>query len=61
MDPHQATRFAGCGLQVLEEAGVANLGWTPEAVAAAVDLHRWAVFPTASVPDTPRFDHYLDF
>jgi predicted O-methyltransferase YrrM len=25
MDPHQATRFAGCGLQVLNEAGVAGL------------------------------------
>jgi predicted O-methyltransferase YrrM len=25
MDPHQATRFAGCGLQVLDEAGVAGL------------------------------------
>jgi predicted O-methyltransferase YrrM len=25
VDPHQATRFGGCGLQVLEEAGVAPL------------------------------------
>ena len=25
VDPHQATRFADCGLQVLEEAGVASL------------------------------------
>ena len=25
IDPHQATRFAGCGLQFLEEAGVAEL------------------------------------
>jgi predicted O-methyltransferase YrrM len=25
IDPHQATRFAGCGLQFLEEAGVAHL------------------------------------
>jgi hypothetical protein len=25
IDPHQATRFAGCGLQVLGEAGVAGL------------------------------------
>jgi hypothetical protein len=25
LDPHQATRFAGCGLQLLEEAGVAEL------------------------------------
>jgi predicted O-methyltransferase YrrM len=25
LDPHQQTRFAGCGLQVLEDAGVARL------------------------------------
>jgi predicted O-methyltransferase YrrM len=25
LDPHQATRFGNCGLQVLEEAGVASL------------------------------------
>lgn len=25
IDPHQATRFAGCGLQFLDEAGVADL------------------------------------
>jgi predicted O-methyltransferase YrrM len=25
LDPHQATRFAGCGLQFVEEAGVAEL------------------------------------
>ena len=25
VDPHQATRFANCGLQVLEDAGVASL------------------------------------
>jgi len=25
VDPHQATRFGGCGLQVLEEAGVTPL------------------------------------
>jgi predicted O-methyltransferase YrrM len=25
LDPHQATRFAGCGLQFLDEAGVAEL------------------------------------
>ena len=25
VDPHQATRFAGCGLQFLEEAGLADL------------------------------------
>jgi predicted O-methyltransferase YrrM len=25
VDPHQATRFAGCGLQLLEEAGLAEL------------------------------------
>jgi predicted O-methyltransferase YrrM len=135
IDPHQATRFAGCGLQVLREAGlgdlvehhaeesllalprflgerrtfdlafvdgdhrfdgifldlvylarlvrgggvvfvddyqlpavrratsfcVTNLGWTIEEVAAADDLHRWAVLRTARGPDTRPFDHFVDF
>lgn len=31
MDPYQATRFANCGLQVLDEAGVAEMvGYHPE-------------------------------
>ena len=135
LDPHQARRFGNCGLQVLEEAGVAslvehqaeesqialprflgegrrfdlafvdgnhrfdgifldlvylgrllrpgavvvvddyqlpavaraasfcvtNLGWRAEAVSPPDDLHQWAVLRTSAVPDTRRFDDYVEF
>jgi predicted O-methyltransferase YrrM len=40
---------------------VTNLGWTPEEVSAADDLHQWAVLRTPEVPDTRPFDYYIDF
>ena len=135
IDPHQSTRFADCGLQFLDEAGIAdmvefqaqesqvvlprflddgrafdlafvdgnhrfdgvfldltylgrlvrpggivfvddyqlpavaraasffvtNLGWAIEEVSAADALHQWAVLRTSTVPDTRRFDDFVDF
>ena len=135
LDPHQATRFGNCGLQVLEEAGVAslvehhaqesqlalprflgegrrfdlafvdgnhrfdgvfldlvylgrllhpgaivvlddyqlpavaraasffltNLDWRLEEVSPADELHQWAALRTSPVPDTRRYDDYVEF
>jgi predicted O-methyltransferase YrrM len=135
VDPHQRARFADCGLQFLDEAGVAdlvehhaeesqivlprllgeglrfdlafvdgnhrfdgvfldlvylgrlvrpggivflddyqlpavaraasffvtNLGWTPEEVSAADELHQWALLRTSPLADMRPFDYFVDF
>ena len=59
LDPFQATRFAGCGLQVLEDAGVAGLV-EHQAVASHVALPRLLVdareFDLAFVDGDHRFE-----
>ncbi|HSK86673.1 MAG TPA: hypothetical protein VK902_25195 [Rubrobacter sp.] len=38
-----------------------NLGWTLEEVSAADDFHQWAILRTSAVPDSRRFDYYVNF
>ena len=40
---------------------VTNLGWRAGAVSPPDDLHQWAVLRTSAVPDTRRFDDYVEF
>ena len=59
VDPHQATRFANCGLQFLDEAGVAKLvEFHPEASELALPrfLAEARSFDLAFVDGNHRFD-----
>jgi predicted O-methyltransferase YrrM len=59
VDPHQATRFAGCGLQFLEEAGVAELvEFYPESSEIVLPrfLSEARSFDLAFVDGNHRFD-----
>ena len=59
IDPHQSTRFAGCGLQILEEAGLAHLVELvedPSEIALPRLLAERRIFDFAFVDGNHRFD-----
>jgi hypothetical protein len=40
---------------------VSNLGWSPEEVSGADDLHEWAVLRTSARPDCRSYNYFVEF